>query len=337
MRRSPSSRQSWSAAAALTAGCASVPAPEAARGQEPAPDVQPPTGDWKPAKKEANGDEKDTNKDEKEGKKDEKKGPPKTLFQWAVGPEVEDPDDDEPKPIITDRPDFTEASSTVGLAGSSSRPGTRTRGTGPGGRRGWITRTPKPCSRIGLFADWFELRLGENYHSTRATFAHPIEHHAGLEDLYVGAKVALLEQKAYLPEVAVILQALVPTGSGGESTGRLLPGANFCYGWDVVKDVLDAGGVFLVNGAVDSDRHSYVELAQSFSLGYRVTKTSGPTPSGTPSTRPAQPPADTSQHYFDTGLAYQLTPDFQLDVRAGWGLSKSADDFFAGAGFSVRY
>jgi hypothetical protein len=32
-----------------------------------------------------------------------------------------------------------------------------------------------------------------------------------------------------------------------------------------------------------------------------------------------------------------VTPDFQLDVRVGRGLSQSADDLFAGAGFAVRY
>ena len=197
---------------------------------------------------------------------------------------------------------------------------------------------PEALLRIGLFADWFELRLGQNYHSTRTVFGPPTEHLSGPDDLYFGAKVGLAEQRAYLPELAVILQATLPTGTRGLTTDRVLPGVNFCYGWDVVKDLVDAGGVFRVNGAVDGDRHSYLELAQSFSLGYRVTKELRayaewyafyPTS--------ATAPGVTAQHYFDTGLAYQVTPDFQLDVRAGWGLSKSADDFFAGAGFSVRY
>ena len=326
------------AAAALTGGCASVPAPEVARGQAPATDVKPPAGDWKRAKKEANGDEKDANKDEKEGKKDEKKVPPRTLFRWEIGPEVEDQAEDEPKPITTDRPDFTEASSTVGLGRVQLEAGyTYTRDRFAGATR--VDHSfPEALLRIGLFADWFELRLGQNYHSTRTVFGPPTERLSGPDDFYVGAKLGLAEQRAYLPELAVILQATLPTGARSLTTDRVLPGVNFCYGWDVVKELLDAGGVFRASGAVDGDRHSYVELAQSFAVGYQVTRElraygewyafypTGPTAPGT-----------TAQHYFDTGLAYRVTPDFQLDVRVGWGLSKSADDFFAGAGFSVRY
>src|SRR4051812_42226261 len=243
------------AAAALTAGCASVPAPEVARGQAPATDVKPPAGDWRPAKKESNGNEKDANhdekegkKDEKEGKKDEKKGPPKTLFRWEIGPEVEDKPEDEPKPITTDRPDFTEASSTVGLGRVQLEAGyTYTRDRFAGTTR--VDHSfPEALLRIGLFADWFELRLGQNYHSTRTVFGPPTEHLSGPDDFYVGTKLGLAEQRAYLPELAVILQATLPTGTRGLTTERVLPGANFLYGWEVVKDVLDAGGVFLVNG-----------------------------------------------------------------------------------------
>jgi hypothetical protein len=334
------------AAALLAGGCATLPAPEVARGQEPATDVRRPADDRTEAndkkedgKKDASGnDKKDKEKEEKADKKDEKKGPPKTLFQWAVGPEVKDPDEDEPKPITTDRPDFTEASSTVGLGRVQLEAGyTYTRDHFAGATR--VDHSfPEALLRIGLFADWFELRLGQNYHSTRTAFGPPAERLSGPDDFYVGAKLGLAEQRAYLPELAVILQATLPTGARSLTTDRVLPGVNFCYGWDVVKELLDAGGVFRASGAVDGDRHSYVEFAQSFSLGYRVTKelrAYGEWYAFYPTS--ATGPGVASQHYFDTGLAYQVTPDFQLDVRAGWGLSKSADDFFAGAGFSVRY
>jgi hypothetical protein len=303
------------AAAALTGGCASAPVPEVARGQEPATDVKPPaddkTSEKAEARKDAPADDK-KDKDPKQDKKDEKKGPPKALFRWEIGPEVEEKKEEDPLPLVTDRPDFTEASSTVGLGRVQLEAGyTYTRDRFAGTTR--VDHSfPEALLRVGLFADWFELRLGENYHSTRTAFAQPTERLAGLEDLYVGAKLGLAEQRAYLPELAVILQATVPTGSRGISTEKVLPGANFCYGWEVVKDLVDAGGVFLVNGAVDADRHAFYPTS-------------------------ATAPGVTSQHYFDTGLAYLVTPDFQIDVRAGWGLSKSADDFFAGAGFAVRY
>jgi hypothetical protein len=43
------------------------------------------------------------------------------------------------------------------------------------------------------------------------------------------------------------------------------------------------------------------------------------------------------QYYLDGGFAYRFTPNTQFDIRAGVGLNRHADDFFAGTGFSFRY
>src|SRR5262245_28360471 len=51
-------------------------------------------------------------KDDDDAKKKEE-GPPKTLFKWEIGPEVAEKPP-KPEKIQTDRPDFTEASTTVG-------------------------------------------------------------------------------------------------------------------------------------------------------------------------------------------------------------------------------
>jgi hypothetical protein len=49
--------------------------------------------------------------------------------------------------------------------------------------------------------------------------------------------------------------------------------------------------------------------------------------------------ADTAhpEYYFDRGVTVLLTDNIQWDLRAGMGLNKWADDFFAGTGISVRY
>ena len=44
-----------------------------------------------------------------------------------------------------------------------------------------------------------------------------------------------------------------------------------------------------------------------------------------------------SEAIFHPGLTYRVTPNLQLDLRAGVGLNRHADDFFAGSGFAVRY
>jgi hypothetical protein len=42
-------------------------------------------------------------------------------------------------------------------------------------------------------------------------------------------------------------------------------------------------------------------------------------------------------HFMDGGLLFHSTPNMQIDLRAGFGLSGRPDDFFAGAGYSIRF
>ena len=42
------------------------------------------------------------------------------------------------------------------------------------------------------------------------------------------------------------------------------------------------------------------------------------------------------QHYYDGGLTYLVTPNLQLDWRAGVGLNDAADGFFTGFGLVIR-
>jgi hypothetical protein len=44
-----------------------------------------------------------------------------------------------------------------------------------------------------------------------------------------------------------------------------------------------------------------------------------------------------TQHYLNGGFTYLVSDDIQLDLRAGFGLSDAADDFFAGPGLSIRF
>jgi hypothetical protein len=43
------------------------------------------------------------------------------------------------------------------------------------------------------------------------------------------------------------------------------------------------------------------------------------------------------EHYMDGGFAYQVNNNLQFDVRVGFGVSDSADDYFAGLGIIYRY
>lgn len=272
---------------------------------------------------------------------------PKTIFDWKIGAEDEkgaqkeatgDDEPEEPNEIATDRPDFTEASSTVGRGRIQLEAGYtyyRNRETGVSGAHSF----PEALLRIGMFADWFEWRIAQNFTSTRtyagdgSTFGT-----TGGDDLYLGIKLGLTEQKKYLPETAFIVQMTMPTGPPALTAGRVLPGANLLFGWDVIPDLISCGGSVQGNAAVDDDGHSFLELAESFTIGYTLTRKLG----AYTEIFGIQPQGATAsgagpQYYFDGGFTYKFTPNFQYDIRAGIGLNRQSDDYFIGTGFGVRY
>jgi hypothetical protein len=265
------------------------------------------------------------------------------------GKDKEGEDESEEDVIETDRPDFTEASSTVGRGRIQLEAGyTYLRDRNQGGRFE-AHSYPEMILRIGLFADWFELRIGQNFANEFRNENGKVTSPGGPQDLYLGVKLGLTQQKDALPEMALILQMTVPTGVDAFNAESIMPGINLLYGWDIIKDCLTLGGSTQANralgvafpGGVDllePGDHFYVELAQSLTIGYTLTKKLGmytewfaffPTSSHDPEIGP--------EHYFDGGFTYKVTPLFQLDIRAGVGLNRHADDFFVGSGFAVKY
>lgn len=269
-------------------------------------------------------------------------GERRTLLTWAAGkePEKKPDDEDAPKkedPIATDRPDFTEASSTVGKGRIQLEAGYTFYGDRADGVRTGLHSLPEALLRIGMIADWFEFRIAQNFGNMH-TMSPVTEFRAGgAQDLYLGVKLFIAEQKGVLPETSLVIQTQVPTGHHDFTSNHMLPGLNLLYGWDVTEK-LTVGGSSQGNHAIDDDNHGYVQLAQSLTMGYSYTeKLASYTewfaffPAG------ATSPGVTAQHYLDGGFTYKVTPNFQLDIRAGIGLSRSADDFFAGTGFGIRY
>lgn len=358
--------------ALLTAGCALPPTvrlsdddfltdagPEA-EVEEPLARVSAEARDDDCPKKENHDDKKD--EDDKDKDKDKaKKQPAATLFQWAIGPEEEE-EEEEPqspldRPLVSDRPDFTEASSTVGRGVIQFEGGYTYVRDAETGLRFNGHSFPEALFRIGLFADWFELRIGQNFGTESERLNGDKSVASGAFDLYLGVKLALTEQKKYLPEAAIILQMTVPTGSPELTDGEVLPGFNLCYSWEIIPDCLSLGCSTQANRVqsvgdllalppeeapepieVGEVHHAFVGISQSASLGYTLTEKLGAYtewfalfPVG------AIHPDDLPEYYLDGGFTYQVTYNLQFDIRAGVGLNRHADNFFTGAGVVIRH
>src|SRR5688572_30607175 len=157
----------------------------------------------------------------------------KTLMQWSYGTSFEGgPELDEP--LVTDRPDFTEASVTVGYGVAQLETGYTYTYDDTATESTRSHSYPETLLRVGTLAEWFELRAAWNYAEERTNeFGVGSDTASGAEDLYLGFKLALTPQECILPETALILQMTVPTGSSEFTADEVLPGFNYLYGWDI--------------------------------------------------------------------------------------------------------
>ena len=245
--------------------------------------------------------------------------------------ETRDPSEP-PDPIATDRPDFTESSTTVGAGVAQIEAGyTYTRRSNEQLRsHAW----GEPLLRVGVVADWIELRAALAPTSEIANIVGNGLKESGVEDLYLGVKIGLTAQSSWLPELSVVPQMTFPTGNTHFTSGRTLPGCNLIYGWDITESLSSTGSTqfnFAVNG-----NDTYVEWAQSWTLGLALTDTVGCysewfaiIPNGSFSMA--------TEQYLDGGLTWRLNDDIQLDARVGTGLNDAAADFFGGIGLSMRF
>lgn len=260
---------------------------------------------------------------------------PGTLMRWGYGcGETGGPDLDEP--LITDRPDFTEASSTVGQGVLQIEFGYTYTQNRDNGSETVSHSIGEPLFRYGILADWLEFRFAAfPTIEERDPAGMPSDTTSGTEDLYLGFKIGLTPQEGLLPEMALVPQMTVPSGSSGFTNDQVLPGLNWLYSWSI-NDQLSVAGSTQFNRAVNDAGNAYTEWAQSATAAFSLTDELGAYtewyaffPHSATDVKP--------EHYINGGFTYLISNDVQFDIRAGYGLNDPADDVFVGSGLSVRF
>jgi hypothetical protein len=256
----------------------------------------------------------------------------------------EDPDG----PISTDRPTFTPANTVVPRGRLQFESGFTFNSERTATTRSALYDFPELAMRYGLW-DRVEFRtfwLGQTYIQSQSRPGGLWRQGGGLSDMEIGFKWQLLTADAdrkWIPTTALITSAMAPTGGSSPlSSQRPEPYINLIYGWSLNDKLTLAGSTGYLglrqpaepqlHQAADSFQRYHQSLVAFFSATKRTTLfyewyvlafTNAPD--------------DRPTHFMDGGLLYQLTPNMQLDLRAGFGLSGRPDDFFTGAGFSVRF
>lgn len=258
---------------------------------------------------------------------------PKTLFAWH-GKERTMVDGSEEEPLQSDRPDFTEASTAVGLHYVQLETG-YTYTNDEEGQSLHQHSFPEALVRIGMFAEWFEFRIAANHGIANNFVGGAATSARGAEDLYLGCKFALTEQDGWLPEMVLLPQMTVPSGAQVFTTGEVMPGVNWLYGWDVTEKFSIAGST-QVNRSLDDSGVFYTEWAQSLTTGLSLTEKLGMYNEFF-ALFPHKAADALPEYYYDAGFTYLVHNNLQFDIRAGVGLNHAAADFFTGAGAVLRF
>jgi hypothetical protein len=245
-------------------------------------------------------------------------------------------------PLESDRPDFTESTSTVPRGHFQLEGGytftydhedrTRTR----------AHTAPELLLRTGLL-DNFELRIGWAGYTwmnekapgeTRAGRPITVEDWSqGGSDQYLGFKWKLVDQDGLRPDFAIIPAITVPTGGNGFSSGDVDPEIKLAWGYDLSQRWALAGNL---NFAVPTGEEGrFFQTANSISLACALLDNVGSYLEYY-GFYPNERSSDCA-HALNGGLTWQLTPNLQLDWRIGTGLNEEAEDFFTGVGFVIRF
>jgi hypothetical protein len=238
--------------------------------------------------------------------------------------------------IETDRDSFTPATTTAGLNRlivESSYSFLENRGVKD------THSFPELLVRYGLM-ERLELRLGWNYEvggagaDTSSASVEELPPESRLErasNINYGLKFRLTDQSAWVPGSAVILTGATPTS--GMTTGTQFF-ATYVFGWELPhRCKLDAAMRY---GSVSESGERFNEWAPSVvlkaPLGERFNVHAEYF--GIFSTGKAE---EFGHQYISPGIHYLITPNLEIGVRVGWGLTEQTPRFFSNAGLGWRF
>jgi len=224
--------------------------------------------------------------------------------------------------LVTDRPDQTESSVVVPLGFAQVETGyLYTRDSGSSSRE-----APGTLVRIGI-ARRVELRFGHAGFISAASGS-------GVGDSQIGAKVNLVGESSWRPEVAVLTGFSLPTGQASLSSGRVDPSVLVAFSHTLSSRV--SLGYNIGHSWESPNKISARQrlLRYSLALGVEITDKFGGFVEafGNRAFNSSRSPANS----IDAGVTYLLADNIQLDLYAGRGLSAGAEDTFVGGGISFR-
>ena len=241
----------------------------------------------------------------------------------------------EAPPLVTDRPDVTESSEVVPPGLVQVEMGYSFLRFKDAHEKLDLWAFPGTLVRVGLH-ERVELRLEwAGYLDESLDLGSSTSEDSGWGNTALGVKIKLREEKDAAPQLALLVDAVVPSGSKSFRAERVDPAIRLA-GSHTLSDRLGLGynlglGALTIeeaSGDLDTLGLGRYSLALGIGLSERwgtFIEVFG-----------FMPTAGGPAHSLDSGLTYLISRTVQLDLSGGLGLNDRAEDWFVGAGISIR-
>lgn len=232
-------------------------------------------------------------------------------------------------PLITDRPDATEASSVVPKGTLQVETGGFYESFEDKGLKFERSVYNTTLLRYGVL-DNFELRLGLNFEEQQVKSNGNQIGNAlnGLSPLLFGMKLNIAEEKEGFPEIALIGHLFLPFSASDDFKPETT-GADFRFSLSHTLGERSSLGYNI--GAQWGDDSPEIAYIYTLAYGYGITDRFG----FFAEVYGDFPEDSQANHLWDAGLTYLLRPNIQLDVSGGTSFTKGQDVLLS-AGISFR-
>lgn len=232
-------------------------------------------------------------------------------------------------PLITDRPDATEASSTVGAGVLQIETGGFYSSFEENNFKTETLGFNTTLVRYGIL-DNIELRLGWNFEETRFSTNGNENPNvlSGLSPLLAGAKIDIAKEDGWKPEIALIGHIFMPFTAGDDYRPQNT-GADFRF--SLSHSLGEKSSLGYNIGAQWGDDSPEMAYIYTLAYGYSITDKFG----FYVEVYGDLPENSQANHFWDAGLTYLVCNDLQLDFTVGQSFTEG-QDILLSTGVSYR-
>ncbi len=231
--------------------------------------------------------------------------------------------------LVTDRPDATEAPTVVPRGSVQVETGGFYTSFEDNNIQEETFTYNTALIRYGLL-DNFELRLGWNLEESKTTVngntLNEIE--TGFSPLLLGMKVAIAQEKGWLPEIGLIGHIFLPFSANKEVRPEFTS-TDFRFAFN--HTLSKKSGLAYNLGAQWGDDSPEIAYIYTLAYGYSITEKLG----AYVEVYGDFPEDNKANHFWDAGLTYAIAPLIQLDATIGQSITKG-QDILLSAGVSFR-